>query len=67
MISFSLHSQTIGLRTIEEKSVEFRQQSGFQESGWLWRTAYGVLNGLTDEEEIHKKKPEARSVIWIRP
>ena len=37
-----------------------------KERGWPRRSAYEVLNGLTDEGEIRKKKPEARRVIWIR-
>ncbi|WP_227379945.1 hypothetical protein [Haladaptatus halobius] len=37
------------------------------ELGWPRRTANGELNGLAEEGEIRKKKPEARRVIWIRP
>lgn len=31
--------------------------------GWPRRTAYEVLNGLVDDGEIRKKKPEASLVI----
>jgi DNA-binding MarR family transcriptional regulator len=37
-----------------------------EEFGWPRQTAYEVLNGLADDGEIRKKKPEARRVIWIR-
>ncbi len=37
------------------------------ELGWSRRSAYNVLSRLHENEEIRKKKPEARRVIWIRP
>ncbi|MFB9809505.1 hypothetical protein ACFFQF_32535 [Haladaptatus pallidirubidus] len=37
------------------------------ELGWSRRSAYNVLSRLHESDEIRKKKPEARRVIWIRP
>ncbi len=37
------------------------------ELGWSRRSAYDVLTRLHENDEIRKKKPEARRVIWIRP
>ncbi len=37
------------------------------ELGWSRRSAYNVLTRLHESDEIRKKKPEARRVIWIRP
>jgi predicted transcriptional regulator len=37
-----------------------------EELGWPRRTANEELNGLAEEGEIRKKKPEARRVTWIR-
>nr|WP_255679364.1 helix-turn-helix domain-containing protein [Haladaptatus salinisoli] len=34
--------------------------------GWPRRTAYRVLNGLTEEGETRTKKPEVRRVIRTR-
>ncbi len=36
------------------------------ELGWSRRSAYNVLTRLHESDEISKKKPEARRVIWIR-
>ncbi|WP_227380909.1 hypothetical protein [Haladaptatus halobius] len=36
------------------------------ELGWSRRSAYNVLSRLHKSDEIRKKKPEARRVIWIR-
>ncbi|GAA0260585.1 hypothetical protein ACFFQF_23705 [Haladaptatus pallidirubidus] len=36
------------------------------ELGWSRRSAYNVLTRLHENDEIRKKKPEERRVIWIR-